>query len=332
MPQRMRAAVIGAVESTALTVKALAESDLDLVGVLGQEPKDVNSVTGFHDLKALSVQLDVPYQGFQKINTSSVVERLNEWQIDYLFVIGLSQLASMEVLSTANRGCIGYHPTALPYGRGRAPVAWLVEKKAPAASTLFEVKPNADGGGILEQVHFVVGPRMDAADVLAECLRTLDIALSRLLPRLEKGEWTPTPQDEDLATYLGRRDGFDGLIDWFSPAEQIDSLIRAAAPPHPGSYFYHGSRRLRVYKSGGVVLGSRYLGIPGKVLRHDGDFLEVQCDPGVLKIGIPIDENEYPVDVPDGALLRTRVEDELHELRAQVAKLTRVVSEISATR
>jgi methionyl-tRNA formyltransferase len=50
-----------------------------------------------------------------------------------------------------------------------------------------------------------------------------------VLPELKKAISSTTAQDESQATYLGKRNPEDGLIDWKDNAEDIDRLIRAAS-------------------------------------------------------------------------------------------------------
>lgn len=325
----MRAAVIGSVGSSAVAVRAVASSDLDLVGVAGYEPPDVSQVSDWADLRPLAEASGAAYLPFTRVNDPGAVAWLAGLRVDYLFVIGLSQLVSAEVIGAAARGCIGYHPTRLPEGRGRAPVAWIVLEQAPAASTLFELTLGADEGGILEQEPFAVDRSMDAADVTAACSRTLRVALDRLLPRLAAGWWAPAPQDADHATWLGKRDAHDGLIDWTAPAEQVDRLIRAAAAPHPGAYCYSQGRRLVVGRSLGVVDASPRQGVVGSVVRADEPSYDVQCGTGVVRIAGVTDEDGRAVRLREGVRLRTPVEDELHVLRARVEELSRLVADLT---
>jgi methionyl-tRNA formyltransferase len=328
--QTIRAAVVGAVESSAVAARHIAKSNIELVGIAGYEPANPGLSSDVYDLRELAEELGVDFYGYTRVNDQPVVDRLQAWDADFLFIVGLSQLVSSEVRSTARRGCIGYHPTALPKGRGRAPVAWITLGAVDAASTLFEIGDDADNGGILEQVPFDVTDEMDADAVTTECLRTLAQGMDQLLPKLERLEWAPAPQDESLATYLGKRDPGDGLIDWHLPAKDVDALIRAAAPPHPGAYVYSKGQRLQVHRSGGVVEDPKAKGIVGKVLRKVDEHYEVQCGDGVVRISEVYDELGEPVQLRDGVLLETRVEDELHALKQRVEELEALVSKLTA--
>lgn len=326
----LRAAVIGAVESSAVAARRIAKSGVELVGIAGHEPDTNTLISGAYNLRQLAEELEVDFIGFTRVNDEEVVDKLRAWDIDFLFIVGLSQLVSSDVRATARRGSVGYHPTALPKGRGRAPVAWIVLGEAPGASTLFEIAEHADSGGILEQVAFQVTEEMDAADVLEKCLHTLAQAMDQLLPKLERLEWSPVPQDHSLATYLGKRDPGDGLINWNLDAEDIDALIRATAPPHPGAYVYCEGQVLRILNSSGVVNNSRATGVIGKVVRKSEEGYEVQCGKGLLRIREVYDEAGKPVQLREGSLLTSRVEDDLHTLKRRVHELEVMVSRLAS--
>lgn len=61
---------------------------------------------------------NVPLLKINHINDDIVINTLKEYEIDWLFIIGWSQIASKEVLNTPKKGCIGMHPTLLPKGEG----------------------------------------------------------------------------------------------------------------------------------------------------------------------------------------------------------------------
>src|SRR5690606_23924645 len=68
----------------------------------------------------------IPLLKISNINDPEVIEALIQYRIDWLFIIGWSQIARKEVLETPNKGCIGMHPTLLPVGRGRAAIPWAI--------------------------------------------------------------------------------------------------------------------------------------------------------------------------------------------------------------
>ncbi|MFT4555781.1 MAG: methionyl-tRNA formyltransferase [Planctomycetaceae bacterium] len=245
----MRIVVAGATVSTHQTLDALIRHGADVVGVLQLRGESSHTVTAFSPLDELAESHGIPCATFRNINDSEIVEQVCQWQPDLMFVVGLSQLVRDEMMSIPARGCVGFHPTFLPAGRGRAPLAWLTLDAQPGAATFFLIDEGVDSGPIFVQETFEVTPEDYASDVGHKLVEATGRALDRWLPELLTGVWNPQPQDEILATYNGRRSLDDGLLDWHQASDEIHSLIRAASTPHPGAYTWYQGRKLIVWRA-----------------------------------------------------------------------------------
>ncbi len=260
-----RIVIAGATRATTLTLQALIKHQAPVVGALQLREASAHTVTGFDDLEELAQPAGIPCVVFRNINDAAVVAQVREWQPDLMFVVGLSQLVAAELLAVPKYGSIGFHPTFLPSGRGRAPLAWLVLDGAPGAATFFLMDEGTDSGPIFAQKPFEISPHDYASDVAQKLESSITAALDEWLPKLLSGEWNPRPQDEVLATYNGKRGPDDGLIDWHRPAVEIHALIRAASDPHPGAYTWLNDRKLIVWRAE-LEPHLPWRGVPGRVL------------------------------------------------------------------
>lgn len=73
-----------------------------------------------------------------KINSNDIKEQIRKSSVDILFVVGLSQLIDEDIIRMPRFGCVGFHPTKLPKGRGRAPMAWLILDRGEGAATFLK--------------------------------------------------------------------------------------------------------------------------------------------------------------------------------------------------
>ena len=275
----MRVGLIGGVESSQILLEKLIEHDFSIIKVYAYAPRKTEMTSGYVDLSVYCEGKGVAYQKFQKINDHA--NEIVDDGLDVLFVVGLSQLVSPKITDAPSLGCVGFHPTALPRGRGRAPLGWLTEKREDGAATFFELSEVADAGGIFVQQPFSVTEDDNARTVYDKLLAAMQTALDRWLPQLRAGQWNPVAQDEAAATEYGIRKPEDGLIDWNRPAHQIFRLIQAAANPHPGAFTFSGMDKL-------TVLAARreetlpITGIPGRVLKVREEELLLQTGDGLL--------------------------------------------------
>ena len=65
-------------------------------------------------LDKISETTNTPLFKLNHINDPEVTNVLVEYEIDWLFLIGWSQIASSELISIPRMGVIGAHPTLLP--------------------------------------------------------------------------------------------------------------------------------------------------------------------------------------------------------------------------
>ena len=70
----------------------------------------------------------IPLIKSRSVNDPEVVKAIVDSDIDWLFIIGWSQIARPTILNAPKEGCIGMHPTLLPEGRGRASIPWAILK------------------------------------------------------------------------------------------------------------------------------------------------------------------------------------------------------------
>jgi methionyl-tRNA formyltransferase len=281
----MRSALVGAVESTALALRALVRAGHppEVLVTLPLEKSARHS--DFVDLRPLARETGVELVETARVNAPEVVALLARSRLDHLFVIGWSQIVSQELLALASRGAIGFHPAPLPELRGRAVIPWtiLLERRT-TGSSLFWMDEGMDTGDLLSQVLFDVADDETAATLIAKHSSALDGMLSRVVPQLASGTATRTPQDEARASYCAKRTAADGLIDWTRSAREVWTLIRAIGDPYPGAFTFSGERPLVVWAAD-LVEEAPYFGLPGQIqqLHPDGSAL-VACGSGFVRL------------------------------------------------
>ncbi len=324
----LRIVLAGSVGSSRLTLQTLLRHRANVVGVLELQPEDSTAVSGYARLHDVVAESGVPCVGFQKLNEPEIVAQVREWRPDLLFVVGLSQLVKAELLSVPTLACIGFHPTCLPRGRGRAPVAWLVLDATPGAATFFVMDEGADSGPILAQEPFDVRPTDDAEQVTASLEQAIVLALNRWLPRLLAGEWDPLPQDDAAATFHGKRGPEDGWIDWNKSAREVDALIRAAGRPHPGAFTFLKDRKLLVWQAE-LDTATPFRGVIGRVVLTDPQRgALVQTGDGLLwlnEVAWNDGDTSRPPKLAVGQRLGYVVEEEINQLKARIAELEKLI-------
>ncbi|MCD4768757.1 MAG: formyl transferase, partial [Bacteroidales bacterium] len=244
-------------------------------------PINHQSVSGFVNNSQACVANAIDYFPFKQTNVQVHIVRMRKIKPEVLFAVGFSQLLSSDILLIPNLGCIGFHPTILPEGRGRAPVAWLILEEKNGAASFFLIGEGADDGPVFIQSQFEVGSDDNAKSVQSKILHSIDDALDRWLPDLISGKWDPIPQDNELASYYGKRNPLDGWIEWRNNAINIDRLIRATTNPYPGAFTVYKDRKLIIWESK-LENNLKIKGVTGRVLISRNDKILVQTGNGLI--------------------------------------------------
>lgn len=245
----MKIGLIGSVGSSYATLVKLIEFNFDIVSVWGFEPESIKNISCYSSMKSLAENNGIQYYSFRKVNDLTTKQQIIDKELDLLFVVGLSQMVDEEILAIPKYGCIGFHPTKLPNGRGRAPIAWLINDVNDGAATFFKLEKEADSGIIYAQEDYKVFAVDDVESISVKVISAINIALGRWLPELKNGVLKGWSQDDSLATYNSKRDPIDGCINWYNDAELIDRLIKSSTFPFPGAFSFYKDYKILILKS-----------------------------------------------------------------------------------
>lgn len=280
----MKAIVVGAVESTRVTLKALAANPCWEVCAVVTLPASLAARhSDFVDLSADAAECGARLIAAPNSNSADVIEAVAAIRADYAFVIGWSQICKPEFRNAAGGRVIGYHPALLPRLRGRAVIPWtiLLDEKI-TGSTLFWIDDGVDSGPILAQKFLHVAHDETATMLYARHMRALDALLRDNLDSIASGDAPRMAQDERFATYAARRTEADGRIDWRLPASAIERLVRAATRPYPGAFTTLNGEALTIFAAELWPDARRHAAIAGQVIEKRGNALAISCGDGAI--------------------------------------------------
>ena len=176
----------------------------------------------------------VPLQHVGNVNDHASIAAIRKYAIDWLCIIGWSQIARPAVLAMPKIGCLGMHPTLLPVGRGRAAVPWAILKGLPETGvTLFKLDEGVDTGPVLAQERIPLAANETATMLYAKVDEAHRTLIRRVWPAFLRGEVVPIPQDDSEWPV---RTSEDGRLDPSMSVEEADRLIRAVTRPYPGAF------------------------------------------------------------------------------------------------
>jgi methionyl-tRNA formyltransferase len=192
----------------------------------------------------------VPLVKVRHINDDAALAAIRDHDLDWLFIIGWSQIAGPAVLAAPRRGVLGIHPTLLPIGRGRAAIPWAILKRLPETGvTLFQLAEGVDTGPIVAQHRIPLKPDTDATWLYDRVNEAHAELIRDVLPKLAAGILTPQPQDDSRASIWPGRKPEDGRLDPNGSVHDAECLVRAVTRPYPGAFLIQGAEKLVVWKA-----------------------------------------------------------------------------------
>jgi methionyl-tRNA formyltransferase len=187
------------------------------------------------------------------VNNSDVIKQIKRADLDWLFIIGWSQIASQDVLDAPNKGVLGMHPTLLPEGRGRAAIPWAILKSLDRTGvTLFKMDHGVDTGPIAAQIEIPLSTATTATQ-LYDYVDAAHVQLIKMtVPLILEDRLELRPQNDSLATEWPGRKPEDGQINMDGSVHDAEKLVRAVTRPYPGA-FYHADGKKFVIWSASVL-------------------------------------------------------------------------------
>lgn len=289
---------------------AATKTPADLSLLMALHPSQMPATVGYADVNHRHAEAFARTQYVSSAKSPEFERTVLGEALDFLLVVSFSQLIPQSVLTAMTlarpdrghvyyeKACIGAHPTALPAGRGRAPIPWtLINGLTRSALTTFVLGEGADDGPIIQQLAFDVNHDDDASSLYAKVAELHRIAGVDLASRLSTGELVAVPQNEALASTWGKRTPADGHIRASMTVDEVCRLVRASQSPYPPAFIVAGSEILYVTGTQPASAAS-----PGRLSVKSGELIELGLVDGAvcLRLRAPI---ESPAAWLDNLLL-----------------------------
>lgn len=192
----------------------------------------------------------IPLVKVNHINDLEVRQVIIEHEIDWLFIIGWSQIAGEEVIHAPKLGALGIHPTLLPKGRGRAAIPWAIIKGLEYTGvTMFKIDKGVDTGDIIYQKKIEILPVDDSSLLYEKVNMAHEEIIAEVYPLLLKNEIELRKQHESEATYWEGRKPEDGLLTIDMDIKYAERMVRAVTKPYPGAFLLEKNKKIVVWKA-----------------------------------------------------------------------------------
>jgi methionyl-tRNA formyltransferase len=291
----MRIVFIGTGEIGVPTLRALLDSEHEVVAVVTQPDKPVGREQRIEPppikkaliggarpsayAKATAGEPWAPIFQPGKIKDLETIEEIRRLTPDVIVVVAYGQILPRDVLEIPRLACLNLHASLLPRWRGAAPVqAAIAAGDCETGITVMYMDEGLDTGDILLQHNIEILPNDTDGSLHDRLAQIAPETLLESLRLLAAGNAPRVPQQNTRAIYAPKLKREHGQIDWSESAEVIERKIRAYNP-WPGTFMKLDRQNLKVFSASVVDLN----GQPGEILRSDKDLI-VATGKGALSL------------------------------------------------
>lgn len=263
----------GTPEFAAKHLAALYASEHNIVAVYTQPDRPAGRGKKLMPsaVKALAVEHSSPVFQPASLKTQEAQKELAALNADIMIVVAYGLILPKAVLDMPKLGCLNVHGSLLPKWRGAAPIQraiWAGDKFT--GISIMQMDEGLDTGDVLLEKSMAIMTAATSATLYEDLAELGPEALIETLENLEN--LTPSPQNNDEASYAHKLSKEEAYIDWTLSAQQLSRNVRAFNP-WPVVWFTHNEQSIKVWQV--EVLESLGDSPAGTIISVDGEGIEV---------------------------------------------------------
>lgn len=276
----MRLVFAGTPAAAVPTLRALAAShDIAAVITRPDAPLGRKRVLTPSPVARVADELGLPIIKTARLDEDAA-DRINAHRPELGVIVAYGGLVREPLLSAPANGWINLHFSLLPAYRGAAPVQTaILHGEAETGAVTFRIVPALDAGPVCGEIRTPIGARETAGELLTRLAVAGADLLVETMDRIEDGTAEFVDQPAEAWTYAAKIGVEDAHVDWTSPVQVVDRLIRACTPA-PGAWTTLDGQRFRLHE---VAPTDRPSTDPGLV-EQEGRRLYVHTGSGQLEL------------------------------------------------
>lgn len=187
---------------------------------------------------------------YDSISSSATLAELVSMELDLIILAWWPYILRGPVLRLARLGCLNFHPSYLPYNRGKHYNFWTLIEDTPFGVTLHFIDEGIDSGDIAYQ-SIIEKSWEDTGETLYHKAQAEIIRLFiEKFPEIKTGQIPRKSQDSSQGSFhkaIELESASRINLDQNYKARDLLNLLRARTfPPHPGVWFIDQGAKYQV--------------------------------------------------------------------------------------
>lgn len=278
---------IGCVDFSDFILNELIKRKINIIGICTKSYSKINS--DYMNLSIAAKKNKIPYIYWNNHKSNDKAYKwIKEKNPDFIFCIGWPNLLKKNFLEIPRYFCVGFHPSDLPYNRGRHPIIWsIILHLKKIASSFFLMSVQADNGFILSKKKIFLDKNETAGSLYSKLKKNSKKQITVLLKNIIKNKKRKNSnhklnQINKNSNILRKRSILDGIIDWRMTARDIDAHVRALSKPYSGASFIYDKKSLKIFKT--TIYKTNKKCEPGKIVNKINNLPVVQTGDGLIRL------------------------------------------------
>ncbi len=274
--KKVKAIVIGSVKISKDLFHSIHKlKEIKIVGIITKNKSIINS--DFYSLNKEAKKISIKPLISNGRDYEKIIKYVKDSKAEICFCIGWSHLFPQKFLNIFSYGVIGFHPSKIPYNKGRHPIIWtIVLGLTETATSFFLMNSKVDEGKILSQKKIKVSKEDNAKSLYNKISIQACKQIRLFVPDFINGSLKAKKQSSKIGNIWRKRTFDDGVIDWRMNFKAIENLVKALSAPYPGASCLYNGKYYKILKvSKGKKMSNNIE--PGKVLNVSKHKITVKC-------------------------------------------------------
>lgn len=231
----LRIVFAGSPAAAVPSLRALIGSDHEVVAVVTREDAPLGRKRILTPTPVADVAQAAGIRVLKANRITPLTDEIAALGADLGVIVAYGGLIREPLLSTPRLGWINLHFSLLPRWRGAAPVQRaLIAGDRMTGAAVFQLVPELDAGPVYATVSQSIGAHETAGHLLERLSVSGAKVLVNVVNDLRDGMASAAEQVGE-PTLAPKLELADGLLDWTSPAAELDARLRGTTP-EPGAF------------------------------------------------------------------------------------------------
>jgi methionyl-tRNA formyltransferase len=282
---------MGTPEFAVASLEALIRHNFQVVAVITSpdKPAGRGQLMTQSAVKRSAIQHQIPVLQPTNLKDSDFISELKKIKADLQIVVAFRMLPEL-VWNMPAAGTYNLHASLLPNYRGAAPINWaIINGENETGVTTFKLQHAIDTGNILFQEKVPIGKTTTAGELHDAMMLVGAELVTKTVTAVQKSLEGQTlnfiKQNDALATHAPKLFKETCKIDWNTPGNKINNLVRGLSPYPTAHTFIKNADTTLLVKLFVVefeMLAHTYAS--GLIKTDNKTFLNVYCKDGILQI------------------------------------------------